>query len=210
MPKLKKQITLLMCTVFFFTVHIGVFATNNTSDPIFADTSCGENVQTLEELVSLGRKGDILISATNVSGFDVLDFGFYFRHGHAAILYSEDEIIHCRGAGNVSELAPLEAFGEVEQVRLYTVSGVSDADAAAVADYAKENLLEIPYTFIADIFSIDTLNCTTIIYHAYLNEADVRLNNLLHTVSPESFVQDEKTLCLGNIGWQGDANSFDQ
>ncbi len=208
----KKWFWLLAAIALFCILPLSLAAVHATAQSVAAqaaaENTSGESVQTLEELVSLGRKGDILISATNVSGFDVLDFSFYFRHGHAAIVYSEDEIIHCRGAGKVSELAPLEAFGEAEQVRLYTVSGVSDAEAAAVADYAKETLLGIPYTFVADIFSTDTLNCTTVVYHAYINEADVPLNNLLHTVSPESFVQDERTLCLGNIGWQGDANSF--
>ncbi len=212
MPKTKKWFTLSVCMAFLFAVHIGVFAASaaqETLPPLPASNSCGESVQTLDELVALGRKGDVLISATNVSGFNWLDFSFYFRHGHAAIVYSEDEIIHCWGAGTVSDLTTLLDFGEAEQVRLYTVSGVSDEEAAQVADYAKNHLLGIPYSFAADAFSTNTLNCTTIVYHAYANETDVALNKILYTVSPESFVQDGRTLCLGNISWQGDPHSFD-
>ncbi len=208
----KKRFWLFAAISLSCILPLGIVAVHATAQNIALQAATvndsGTSVHTLDELVSLGRKGDILVSATNFSGFNVFDIGFYFRHGHAAIVYSEEEIIHCLGVGNVSELASLEAFGEAEQVRLYTVSGVSDAEAAAVADYAKENLLGIPYTFAADAFSTNTLNCTTIVYHAYLNETGITLNGLLHTVSPESFVQDERTLCLGNIGWQGDANSF--
>ncbi len=200
----KKWFFIAIIVICILLLGISVIHIKNQSLAVQAvsENVSGESVQTLEELVSLGRKGDILISATNISGFEILDFGFYYRHGHAAIIYSEDEIIHCRGAGNVSELASLEAFGEMEQVRLYTVSGVSDNAAAEVADYAKENLLDIPYNFLADIFSVNTLNCTTIVYHAYSNTADITFNNLLCTVSPASFIGDEKTICLGNINWR--------
>ncbi len=218
MQKTKRLLLICLCVFFVLVVCVTVYVTAFASKTLVTTNvqssdeilqNCGESVQSLEELVALGRKGDILISATNESGFEVYDLSFAFRHGHAAIIYSEDEVMHCRGVGNVSELVSLPEFFEAEQVRLYTISGVSDEQAASVANYAKENLLDIPYMFLASFFSKSTLNCTTIVYHAYKDELNITFNTIANTVSPASFVSDDKTICIGNINWQGDANSFE-
>ncbi len=156
MQKTKRLLLICLCVFFVLAVCVTVYVTAFASKTLVTTNvqssdeilqNCGESVQSLEELVALGRKGDILISATNESGFEVYDLSFAFRHGQAAIIYSEDEVMHCRGVGNVSELVSLPEFFEAEQVRLYTISGVSDEQAASVANYAKENLLDIPYMF---------------------------------------------------------------
>ena len=168
------------------------------------DTS-GEAAENLSDLVSLGKKGDILISATNNS--KVMGI-INYRHGHAAIVYDNENIIQAIGPGVKSKKSTLSGFGEVEKVRLYEVNTATAEDSAKAADYAADSLINKNYDIDANATSTTSANCDTLVWQAYKSQ-DISLKKYFYTVTPASLTEDKQTNAVGNINWPGDGNSFD-
>ncbi len=164
----------------------------------------GKSVNDFAALVKLGKKGDILISATNSRNLIVTDF----RHGHAALIYSDEEIIQAVGKGMDSMKGGLDKFGKMEMVRVYEVSSASSGTAAAAANYAKRFLLGKEYDIDATAGSKTKLNCATLVWQAYKSQ-DISLKKYFYTATPQSLVEDSKTDAIGNLNWPGDQDSFD-
>lgn len=168
------------------------------------DTS-GTDVTSLSALIALGRKGDFLISATNSTN---VILGINYRHGHAAMKYDNENIIHAIGPGVKSKITTLSGFGATEKVRIYTVETATATKASNAADYAETYLVDKDYDIYAPLDSTSSLNCATLIYHAYKNQG-IYLKTYFGTVTPASLVEDTNTHALGNLNWSGDEDSFE-
>jgi len=168
------------------------------------DTS-GTDVTSLSELIALGRKGDFLISATNATN---VFLGIDYRHGHAAMKYDNENIIHAIGPGVQSKMTTLSGFGATEMVRIYTVETATDSQARYAANYAYNHLRGKAYDIYAPLNSTTSLNCATLVYHAYKAQG-IYLQTYFGTVTPASLVEDTNTHALGNLNWSGDEDSFD-
>lgn len=166
--------------------------------------SAGSAVNSLAELVLKGRKGDILISATNSTAVMGI---INYRHGHAAIVYDEETIVQAVGPGYNSIKTNLSGFGSATKVRLYEVAGASNTQASSAATYASNNLVNKPYSITAAAASTEYLNCATLVWQAYKNQG-FTLKKFFGTVTPESLVKDTQTDAIGNINWSGNQDSF--
>lgn len=178
-----------------YSEDIVPFSTGNTS---------GDTAESLSDLVSLGKKGDILISATNTSQVAGV---INYRHGHAAIVYDNENIIQAIGPGAKSRKSTLSGFGAAEKVRLYEVDSATKDIASKAADYASVSLINKDYDVDASATSKDALNCATLVWQAYKNQ-DISLKKYFYTVTPASLTEDTKTDAVGNINWPGDEDSF--
>lgn len=166
--------------------------------------SAGSDVDSLAELVMQGRKGDILISATNTTALIGI---INYRHGHAAIVYDEETIVQAVAPGYNSIKTNLSGFGASTKVRLYEVAGASDTQASSAATYASNNLVNKPYSATAAAASTEYLNCATLVWQAYKSQG-FTLKKYFGTVTPESLVKDTQTDAVANINWSGDQDSF--
>ncbi len=164
----------------------------------------GKSVNDFAALVELGKKGDILISATNSRDLIVTDF----RHGHAALVYSNTHVVQAVGKGIESMKGELDLFGQMEMVRIYKVSSASSRTAAAAVDYAERFLTGKEYDMDATAGSKTKLNCATLVWQAYKSQG-ISLKKYFYTVTPQSLVEDSKTDAIGNLNWPGDQDSFD-
>lgn len=172
---------------------------------LFTGNTSGEAAGSLSDLVSLGKKGDIIISATNTSKVAEI---INYRHGHAAIVYDNENIIQAIGPGLKSKKSTLSGFGEVEKVRLYQVSTATKAKATNASNYAAKSLINKDYDIDASAASTTSVNCATLVWQAYKNQ-NISLKKYFYTVTPASLTEDTKTDAIGNINWTGDEDSFD-
>lgn len=168
--------------------------------PVIADgVVSSDEASNLEALVAMGRIGDILISATNKTAM--------INHGHAALVFTYELIVHAPGLNQKSQAAPLSNFGEVKQVRLYKVSSASDLQASKAANYAASYLINKPYALTPDADSTTELNCATLVWQAYKAQG-ISLKKYFYSVIPASIVEDPQTEVVGRINWPGNDNSF--
>lgn len=183
-----------------------VYELYENSHSTYANADSSNSVSSLNILATLGRKGDMLISGQNSHTLDKLNLTY--RHGHAAILYDAQTIVHARGPGLLSIKQSLSYFGTTNCIRLYTVNGVTNTTASNVAIYADNTLTGKEYVFDANSDTSSGLNCATLIYKAYKHYG-INLKTYFYTVTPESLVEDTKTLVVAHVGWPGNQHSFD-
>ena len=91
---------------------------------------------------------------------------------------------------------------------IYTVETATATKASNAADYAETYLVDKDYDIYAPLDSTSSLNCATLIYHAYKNQG-IYLKTYFGTVTPASLVEDTNTHALGNLNWSGDEDSFE-
>lgn len=178
-----------------------VYGTSTASST--PDDSTGTNYSEFSELYAEGELGDILISGTNDTR--ILHVATY-RHGHAALISDDSKIIHAPGPGMKSERAGLSRFGVKKRVRLYEVSGVEETQKADIHETAK-SYIGWDYDFDASTSSKDSLNCATLVWRTY-NDNEIELKKYFYTCRPKDIVEDPQTICVANLNWPGDGDSF--
>ena len=114
------------------------------------------------------REGDIIVtSATHVLGF---------RYGHAALVVSDDGlIVEANTPGTTSHLTAVNVFNDYATFMVLRPNPekISDETRKEVAEYAKKQLLGVPYTVFAGIFSkknqqpLKGTQCAHVVWYAY-------------------------------------------
>ena len=114
------------------------------------------------------REGDIIVtSATHVLGF---------RYGHAALVVTDGGlIVEANTPGTTSHLTNVNVFNDYATFMILRPdpNKISDKTRKEVAEYAKTQLLGIPYTVFAGIFGkknqqpLKGTQCAHIVWYAY-------------------------------------------
>ncbi|MGN1061862.1 MAG: hypothetical protein ACI4RO_01925 [Candidatus Scatosoma sp.] len=147
------------------------FADVSVTRERFAPWTCWEKLEggkraTIGEV----RAGDIIVtSATHVLGF---------RYGHAALVVSDGgTILEANTPGTVSHTTGINTFDDYATFMVLRPDPekVSDETRLAIADYARNELVGIPYTVFAGIFRkkfqqpLQGTQCAHIVWYAYKN-----------------------------------------
>ena len=137
----------------------------------FAPWTCWEKLESGKRAVICDvRAGDIIVtSATHVLGF---------RYGHAALVVSDGgKTIEANTPGTKSALSNVSVFDDYATFMLLRPDPekVSEETRLAVAEYAREELIGIPYTVFAGIFRkkfqqpLKGTQCAHLVWYAYKN-----------------------------------------
>lgn len=137
------------------------------------------------------RAGDILLTfSTHTAGW---------RHGHIALVIDENSVVESTAIGDISAWHDLSNWKACADFYVLRVVDVDDETAQKVADFATENLVNIPYGLLCDIFDDKThkeadftAHCAYLIWYAW-NEHGINLDgNDGVIVLPKDFLESEK------------------
>lgn len=135
----------------------------------FAPWTCWEKLEAGKNAaIGAVREGDVIVtSATHVLGF---------RYGHAALVVSDDGlIVEANTPGTTSHLTAVNVFNDYATFMVLRPNPekISDETRKEVAEYAKKQLLGVPYTVFAGIFSkknqqpLKGTQCAHVVWYAY-------------------------------------------
>ncbi|MDD6995555.1 MAG: hypothetical protein SPH68_03775 [Candidatus Borkfalkiaceae bacterium] len=153
------------------SIQQSYFANVSVTRERFAPWTCWEKLEDGER-AEIGdvRAGDIIVtSATHVLGF---------RYGHAALVVSDGgTILEANTPGTKSHLTNVNTFDDYATFMVLRPDPekISDETRLAVAEYARNELVEIPYTVFAGIFRkkfqqpLQGTQCAHIVWYAYKN-----------------------------------------
>lgn len=106
------------------------------------------------------NRGDLMYSAASTFGIN---------HGHSAIYYTRNTVVHAIGPGvNSRAESASNRIGRQGGIELQSVSTtVANREKAAI--YAYNNLRNIPYdsVFAANKITMSKLNCSSLVWRAY-------------------------------------------
>ena len=149
-------------------------------------------------------KGNILISRDQSSAWGL------FNHGHAAIAYDRDTTVEALGTkSGPSNSYNSNWWADLVQVRLY-MENVTSGDTVqnAAGNFAYNSLKNIPYETLASCSNTKTLNCATLVWHAY-NSTGVVLDKYLgYTCIPKTLVEDKKLSLKEQYNWAGGEHTW--
>ena len=147
------------------------FADVSVTRERFAPWTCWEKLADGKRAV-IGevRAGDVIVtSATHVLGF---------RYGHAALVVSDSgTILEANTPGTESHTTGVNTFNDYATFMVLRPDPekISDETRLAVADYARNELVGVPYTVFAGIFRkkfqqpLQGTQCAHIVWYAYKN-----------------------------------------
>lgn len=134
----------------------------------FAPWTCWEKIEGQTAVFGDVRAGDIILtSATHVLGF---------RYGHAALIVSDGgTLLEANTPGTTSHLTIIDVFNDYASFMILRPNPdkISDETRQEVATYAKNSLVDIPYTVFAGIFRkknqqpLKGTQCAHIVWYAY-------------------------------------------
>lgn len=134
----------------------------------FAPWTCWEKIDVSAAFGEV-RAGDIIVtSATHVIGY---------RYGHAALVVSDDgSIVEANTPGSKSHLTSIAVFDDYATFMILRPDPekIPAESSVKIANYAKENLLDIPYTVFAGILSkknqrpLQGTQCAHLVWYAYM------------------------------------------
>ncbi len=142
--------------------------------------------------------GDILI--TNCSHF------LGWRNGHAAIVVDAGnrQILEARAIGQPSAAGSLDAWETYPSFLILRLKGAEEEFRRQIAEYAKENLIGIPYRLTAGIWRERSVRegtqCAHLVWSAYRQFGIVLNRNSLGIVTPESLADSEQLMVVQQYG----------
>lgn len=140
------------------------FADYTVTEDTFAPYTCIETIDGQIPNAAV-EPGDIIVSnTTHVMGF---------RLGHASLILSENGMtLEAFAIGTESELADISAFTTTASFMILRPK-FDKEERQAVADYAREELVGVPYSFFRGIFTeknpkkLKNTQCAHIVWYAY-------------------------------------------
>ncbi len=114
------------------------------------------------------QPGDVLVTLSTHTGG--------WSHGHAGLVIDEDTTLECRVLGTDSGYGSISNWKDYSNVAVLRVKGASEEQRQAVADYAKETLVGVPYSvlsgFIGDKAPDEEcwyfgLHCSYLVWYAW-------------------------------------------
>lgn len=169
------------------------------------DVKCREMIGhfTMEDVLASGervpfydlRAGDILVTlSTHSAGW---------RHGHAALVITDDILLECRQLGTKSSFEDLDYWEDYSNYAVLRVKGASAELGETVKNYSMENLCRVPYNLLSGVIGPKAppadsktfgLYCTNLMWYAWYQQGIdldsdggkiVTANDLLHSENVE-------------------------
>ena len=142
--------------------------------------------------------GDILI--TNCSHF------LGWRNGHAAIVVDAEnrQILEARAIGQPSVTGSLDTWETYPSFLILRLKGAEEEFRRRIAEYAKENLIGIPYRLTAGLWGersvLEGTQCAHLVWSAYRQFGIVLNRNSLGIVTPGSLADSEHLIVVQQYG----------
>lgn len=187
----------------FYDLHKAYFGKVTTTCSRTTILTCEERVVDKEGKVTVGMKipmvedGDILV--TNCSHF------LGWRNGHAAIVVDAQnrQILEARAIGLPSVTGSLDTW---ETYPSFLVLRLKDADKEfrrQIAEYAKENLIGIPYRLTAGLWGRtvqEGTQCAHLVWSAYRQFGVELKKSSLGIATPKSLAGSEQLIIVQQYG----------